>query len=627
LPRTESIDIVPKRETRDFYRDYCKDFRKLEELYFGDPKDISKYLEMTEDPYLRLVKREPLVEALTEYNEQLGAPQKAMENIRALKLNGTYCVLCWQHPYLLGGPFETFLKVVTTIKLCERLSKASKDTFVPVLWIESPFDDLTEVNRVYLGKGATLIEERLEVDETPRPAIDVEIGAAYDGLLERLRKHLPETDHSEWLFDTLRESKGFNLGEHAGRVMSRLFGKHGLVVAAPHVLFERTAELIARAIENPDGTADALRDARITLESLGYPCEFIWDDPLSLYYLRGKTRTRLTYRDGRYWNDSTGKSLSPKNLARRLNENPQRFVTGVMLSPIAQDFAIPSVAKIAGPGGCQFLGLQKKLYDTLYVAYPQVTPQISATFVDGWTEKGLKEMRETVETLLNEAERKGPQGEDRAVLLRQMRQTLGEAVDAYRDARETKLDELAEAAKLARDSIRKIAEDVQSRAEVGDEHGGVYEAFDAYADDVSSIAESASEPLAVRRRDLQDVVTEKVGLDALQDAADELVRLSDTLVKAARYKEPKGLTDLGKSLERSLTKIGRDAMDEAERKARLMAADEHTVRTMLAPKGGLQEDTIAMVQIMNDQGPELLEKALAHLDDFDFDHQVLYLDG
>ena len=76
MPRVEPIDIVPKRETKAFYKDFCAAFEKLEDLYFGDPKDVDKYLEMTHDPYLRLVKREPLHEALSEYNESLGASEK-----------------------------------------------------------------------------------------------------------------------------------------------------------------------------------------------------------------------------------------------------------------------------------------------------------------------------------------------------------------------------------------------------------------------------------------------------------------------------------------------------------------------------------------------------------------------
>jgi bacillithiol biosynthesis cysteine-adding enzyme BshC len=626
MAATEPLDVCLKKETEKLYNDYTRSFDQLADLYFGDPSSLEKYTEMTSDPYLRLVKREPLWEALLGYNEELGAPQAALDNVHSLRRDGNYVVLAWQHPYLLGGPIETFLKVLTAVLLCRKLNQTGEGNFIPVLWAETDFHDLTEVNRVHLPRGESLATDKLDVDEAERPSLHVPTGEAYEALVDRLEQLLPATEHTAWLLSTLRETGGRNLGDHFAQLMSRVFGDHGLVIAAPHVLRQRSAELIGRAIQNSSQVESLLSAAKQGLEERGYGCYF-WDNPLDLFYVEGGVHQRLRYQDDTYRNESTGAEISPSDLAAELSKHPERYSTGVMLSPMAQNFALPCVAQIAGAGGVAFFALQKSLFDTLYVAFPQICPQISATFVDAAADKGLQALGEGLAELLTPQEASGLEEKpDHGAILSGLRQDVVKAVEAYRHTEKDIAGKIAAATREAKAGVLSALGRIATRLPVGEVRAKAAGALKRFEQKAAGVSSDVADELEALRTELGDALREHVEAPALNGALDALKQAAEALEKAGQIHVDETVDAFFAGLDRRLDKLGRDAIAAAERAASEGAGGAESARTVLAPNSWLQEDTIALPWLLNQRGPGVVDAALDALDPFEFRHQVLYLD-
>jgi bacillithiol biosynthesis cysteine-adding enzyme BshC len=624
------VDIVLKPEMAKFFADYTREFGKLADLYFGDPGSLDKYVEMASDPYLRMIKRPRMHEVLKEYNVSLGAPAAVIENVDRLRYDGAYCVLAWQQPYIMGGPLETLLKVITAIKLCERLNATNAAKFVPLLWVHADDHELDEVNRVYVPVGNQIVEEKLEVDETERPSEAVETGDAYDALVDRMRRHLPETPHKEWLLEQLRASKGQNLADHMARLMMRVFGEQGLVIACPRIFRTEISALMGRAIENPERIDRMLTQQKKSLEEKGYPCHTSWEDPLHLYRLSDGHPLRLRYKGDRFVLDGTGGEMTPAQVANEVKRWPQIYTNGVLLSPLEQASCVPAVAFIAGPGGCEFFGVLKALFDDYRVAYPQVMPQVSATIVEKRVEKGLEDLGKTIAQLIeDERAKKAQEGDappDHRAALAQLK---GDVLSAL-DAQGKRMDEVAaELARIASEIQQKIElelERLAGAARVGPAREAVHRALDRWESRAVQVSDVVKATLADARRKLMGDLPELHQPVTLPKARQDVANAAKALAEAARAAIEAGVAKVKSELGRTLDEAAGAAIEDAAKNAHLRVSDADWAKLCVAPNGGLQEDTIGVVYFLNSRGPGLYKEVADALDIWDFKHQIVTLE-
>ena len=95
------------------------------------------------------VDRQRLVDKLLEYNKNMDAPQRVIENIESLLQPETYTVITGQQPGVFSGPLYTSYKAVSAIVICERLS-TKRYPLVPIFWNASEDHDFLEVNHINL---------------------------------------------------------------------------------------------------------------------------------------------------------------------------------------------------------------------------------------------------------------------------------------------------------------------------------------------------------------------------------------------------------------------------------------------------------------------------------------------
>jgi uncharacterized protein YllA (UPF0747 family) len=104
-------------------------------------------------------------------------------------------------------------------------------------------------------------------------------------------------------------------------------------------------------------------------------------ESLNLFYYDGQRRNIVVDNDG-YGFDGTDRRLAKDEILRLLEKEPENFSANVMLRPIAQNFAFPTVAQIVGPSEAAYFAQIRPLFDFQGVPWPVVRPRIFASLLE-----------------------------------------------------------------------------------------------------------------------------------------------------------------------------------------------------------------------------------------------------
>lgn len=264
-----------------------------------------------------------LVEALLRQNTSLLQKDHVLhEAIKALRDPHTFTVTTGQQPGWLTGPFYTLIKAAHTLQLARRLNElfGGQYRFVPVFWIASEDHDAEEVRQVAISWQEVLRYEGRFSGAIGRHIIE----AAFPAQVERLALQRYWQVGESW--------------ENAFRqAMQALFQGTGMVWLSPDdpQLKALAVPLWVREIqERVAYHAHALAVAQ--LAALGEaPC--LHARPINLFWLLPTDR-RYPFPEER------------EALLQAAYQEPHRLSPNVLLRPLYQEYLLPNIAYVAGPG-------------------------------------------------------------------------------------------------------------------------------------------------------------------------------------------------------------------------------------------------------------------------------------
>src|SRR6266702_3631967 len=170
-----------------------------------------------------------LADALRAQSVEFGAGAAALENIEKIRA-GARAVVSGQQVGLFGGPLLTLLKAATAVARAKQATATTGVEHVPIFWLATEDHDLEEVDQVSLLTKTSVETLRLGVKSPHHaaPVGNIPLGSSIDALLDHasdLLGHVP-------ICDLLREcySQSSTFGSAFARLMTRLFGDHGLIV-------------------------------------------------------------------------------------------------------------------------------------------------------------------------------------------------------------------------------------------------------------------------------------------------------------------------------------------------------------------------------------------------------------
>lgn len=398
------------------------DFERVRERFDYSPHDAASFAERRRQllsiragtPSTRqreMQHREQLVALLRRLHEAYGADEAAIRQLERLLQPETTVIVTGQQTGLWGGPLYTMYKAVTTIRLAKHAEQLTGAPVVPIFWLASQDHDYEEVRTAdLLGTDGRLHHFRLAdhgpaeasiADRPlPRSRADALEPGSVDDLLERLAAVLRDAAdrHSEtgyryasvWL-QFLRETaeRSETLSEWTGRMMTRLFSKHGLVMFDPS--FPGIAALAApfyrQVLHRTEEIREAIRKGRSNVLQLGLPLQVDKDERHMHLFLRQENGARQAL---------FADTMDTAALLEILDRSPERFSPDVLLRPQLQDELLPTLAYVAGPGELGYYAQMQELYRVFGRTMPVIVPRLSATLLrphekQQWLEWGGQE--------------------------------------------------------------------------------------------------------------------------------------------------------------------------------------------------------------------------------------------
>ena len=383
--------------------DYLYRFEQVAAFYTGSPFNPASYHDLANKLKSSYQDRRALVAILKRQNQAFGSAESTFANIQRLSEPGTFAVVTGQQVGLLSGPAFTLYKALTAVHLAQALAEQGLPS-VPVFWLATEDHDLEEV-----AQAATFDEEYALIslaDPGERPAPRSPVGVVklspkISQALDRLEEALPPGEPRDVLLGDLRAcyQPGATWAEAFGRLMSRLFGRWGVVLLDP--LDDAVRRLSAPAYQQALAQAANLRGRLLArsqeLVRAGYHAQVhVAEDSTLVFVTREGNRLPLRQREGKFFLDDIEK-ISLEELTTDPGRSHLSLSSNVLLRPVVQDLLLPTLAYVAGPSELTYLAQAHALYSAFGRPMPVVFPRAGFTLLDRRIQRLLEKYKLSVE--------------------------------------------------------------------------------------------------------------------------------------------------------------------------------------------------------------------------------------
>jgi bacillithiol biosynthesis cysteine-adding enzyme BshC len=317
----------------------------------------------------------PLAAELLRLHDRLGAGEASRANAQALAEGRALCVVAGQQPGPLGGPLYSWHKTHAAVALAAALARELEVPVVPVFWNATEDDDFDEIAGAQWA-GPDLAPHRLALPREARAEGRL-VGSLPAGLAAPLWRAargawsaLPGSARAARLLDSaaLAAERDGDLGDVVSALFLAAFAGAGLVVVDPRLPAFRAAArpLYARYLERRTLVRDLVDAAGERAEALGATRGFApAQTEFALFAVDGDRRRRLAAAEGPAAVADPAIALAP----------------GAMLRPVVQDFVLPSIGLVAGPGEVAYLAQLPAAYEALEAPASIVAPRWTATWL------------------------------------------------------------------------------------------------------------------------------------------------------------------------------------------------------------------------------------------------------
>ena len=364
--------------TSQLFSHFLYDFDRVRPFYGQSYLDPASYARAAAQINFPAERRAAIVEALREQNGD-------SEALRRLAQPGTVAVVTGQQVGLFGGPAYTIYKAQTAVALAERLT-AEGIPAVPVFWLATEDHDFPEINHAYTYDAAHQ-PHRLSVEG--EPALPMPVGGIVPPYypLDALAATFTGGAYADEVAAMVRQAyaPGRSLGEAFFALMRALMPDSGLLYLDPLRASYRAvaAPFLAAAIERSEelGAALAARNAELT--AAGYHAQVHVEDSTSLFFLLEKgPRGAFSQRKAFKRNGTTFISGKEKFATAELAVRAASLSPNALLRPVMQDFTLPTVAYVGGPGEIAYFAQSEALYRRLLGRMPVITARSGFTLID-----------------------------------------------------------------------------------------------------------------------------------------------------------------------------------------------------------------------------------------------------
>lgn len=314
-------------------------------------------------------RRDELVSTLASYHKGIGAGERTMANIDALRSG--YAVVTGQQPALFGGPLYVVYKIATAIRLARELTRSLGVPVVPVFWNASNDSDVSEVDHAYVSQAdGSLKRYAAELGRTRLLA-----SIPSDDIAQATAAFIAATGRDDSELRSLFSTTGQGFARDISAYYVRLFAAHGLIALEPMMLNSLAPEFFTRSIASHDAVVKALTERRDMFDANGLPVTIRDIPAVSIFNCADGIRTRVDTAaiDG---------ADVHERASRYVSMHGSTLTCDVFSRIIFQQYAVPALAYVAGPAEFNYLAHAAALSAVFPITMPIIYPRASITVLE-----------------------------------------------------------------------------------------------------------------------------------------------------------------------------------------------------------------------------------------------------
>jgi bacillithiol biosynthesis cysteine-adding enzyme BshC len=359
--------------------DYLSERKELNDFYDFYP-DKEGYRNALSAIQLEKYNRTLLVEVLAEQSKRVKNTSNASDkNIQLLLKENTFTITTGHQLCLFTGPLYFIYKIFSVINLCEKLkSEFPGNNFVPVYWMASEDHDFEEVNHF------NVFGKKIEWNSSEKGAVGNFKTESLSEVKSRLKEILGEGANSDFLVNLFENAylKHSDLSSATHYLLNELFGAYGLVVVDGNN--KKLKESFIPVFENDifeNVPAKKVNASIEKLKQLKYDSQ-VNPREINCFYMEAGLRARIEKSGEEYQVVGTDKKFSKSELEQLIKSNPEKISPNVVLRPCYQQFILPNLAYVGGPGELAYWLEYKTMFDELNLFFPVLTPRKSIIIID-----------------------------------------------------------------------------------------------------------------------------------------------------------------------------------------------------------------------------------------------------
>lgn len=313
-------------------------------------------------------RRKTLVEVL-----RLQTPNPTVlegELLDALALPDTLTVTTGHQLNILTGPAFFVYKVAQVLTLAKQLSEDTKRKIVPIYWMASEDHDFEEIANVC---GNQRVWEWITNEEGAVGRMKTYgLSEIVDSFISHL--HLPEGREQAML---RAYAKAGRLTD-ATRVLVREIFKDTpvLVLDADDPKLKALFRPVIEKELNSSFTEKAVQSSSSSLEDVGFHAQ-VHPREINLFYLTDSYRKRIIKQGDCFALADESKEWTKTELLETLEKHPEQFSPNVILRPVYQEYILPNVCYVGGPGEISYWLQLKGVFDQIDLPFPILMPRSS----------------------------------------------------------------------------------------------------------------------------------------------------------------------------------------------------------------------------------------------------------
>lgn len=393
------------------YYDYIFNFDKLKDFYAYDYRLNDSYINRIN--YLRSSYdgrlREVISTSLLEYNKSINCGTKTIDNINLLRNEDSFVVIAGQQPVIFTGAIFTIYKVLTVLNIADSLKNNFKLNIIPLFWNASDDNDLPEiksirVSEIQLEKISIDVPEYLNGFSYSKIVLPVD---EFENVSRKLIDSLSDSDFKKNIIKfmgeiiehlkTGKKRSGISISKFYSLVLSKLFKNYGLVIIDPEIpeIKKLSNKLINFDLNKLNEINGLIEFNGRELISEGYHEQLkLIKGNLDFFLNTEKGREKIKSKGGNIFtfekSFKTRKNDLDKNgLKDLIFKNIANVGLNVVLRPLFQDYILPNIATICGPGEISYYAQLKDVYTLFGSEQPILYPRMSATLIENKVQKAV----------------------------------------------------------------------------------------------------------------------------------------------------------------------------------------------------------------------------------------------